>query len=65
MAIARALAADPPVILADEPTAHLDHVQVDGVLDLLRTTASEGRVVIVATHDDRMLPIADRTVRLV
>jgi putative ABC transport system ATP-binding protein len=60
VAIARALAADPPVILADEPTAHLDHLQVDGVLDLLRTTASEGRIVIVATHDDRMLPIADR-----
>jgi putative ABC transport system ATP-binding protein len=64
VAIARALAADPPVILADEPTAHLDHVQVDGVLDLLRTTASEGRIVIVATHDDRMLPIADRIVHL-
>ncbi len=64
VAIARALAADPPVILADEPTAHLDHVQVDGVFDLLRTTASEGRIVIVATHDDRLLPIADRTVHL-
>ena len=64
VAIARALAADPPVILADEPTAHLDHVQVDGVLDLLRSTATEGRVVIVATHDDRLAPIADRTVRL-
>jgi putative ABC transport system ATP-binding protein len=63
-AIARALAADPPVILADEPTAHLDHVQLDGVLELLQSMATEGRVVMVATHDDRLAPIADRTVQL-
>jgi putative ABC transport system ATP-binding protein len=64
VAIARALAADPPVVLADEPTAHLDHVQVDGVRDLLRELADDGRVVVVATHDDRLLPIADQVVRL-
>jgi putative ABC transport system ATP-binding protein len=63
-AIARALAADPPVILADEPTAHLDHAQVGSVLELLRSTATAGRVVIVATHDDRLAPIADRNVQL-
>jgi ABC-type lipoprotein export system ATPase subunit len=39
-------------------------VQVDGVLDLLRAAATEGRVVVVATHDDRLAPIADRIVRL-
>jgi putative ABC transport system ATP-binding protein len=65
VAIARALAADPPVILADEPTAHLDHVKVDSVRDLLRGLADDGRVVVVATHDDRLLPVADRIVRLV
>ena len=64
VAIARALAHDPPLLLADEPTAHLDYLQVEGVLSLLRSLAAPGRVVIVATHDDRMLPLADRVVDL-
>jgi putative ABC transport system ATP-binding protein len=64
VAIARALAHDPPVLLADEPTAHLDYLQVEGVLALLRSLATPGRVVVVATHDDRMLPLADRVVDL-
>lgn len=64
VAIARALAHDPPLLLADEPTAHLDHIQVEGVLRLLRRLASPGRLVVVATHDDRLLPLADRVVQL-
>jgi putative ABC transport system ATP-binding protein len=64
VAIARALAHDPPILLADEPTAHLDYLQVEGVLSLLRGLATAGRVVVVATHDDRMLPLADRVVDL-
>jgi len=64
VAIARALVNDPPLVLADEPTAHLDYIQVDGVLRLLRTLARPGRIVVVATHDDRMIPLADRVVEL-
>ncbi len=64
VAIARALANDPPVILADEPTAHLDYVQVESVLQLIRELAAPGRVVIVATHDDRLTPLADHVVEL-
>jgi putative ABC transport system ATP-binding protein len=64
VAIARALAADPPLVLADEPTAHLDYVQVEGVLRLLRALAGPGRIVVVATHDERLLPLADRIIEL-
>jgi putative ABC transport system ATP-binding protein len=64
VAIARALAHDPPLLLADEPTAHLDYIQVEGVLGLLRELAEPGRVVIVATHDERLLPLADQIVHL-
>jgi putative ABC transport system ATP-binding protein len=64
VAIARALALDPPLILADEPTAHLDYVQVEGVLRVLRDLAAGERVVVVSTHDQRLLPLADRVVEL-
>jgi len=64
VAIARALAHDPPLVLADEPTAHLDYIQVEGVLRLLRDVASPERIVVVASHDERLLPLADRIVEL-
>jgi putative ABC transport system ATP-binding protein len=64
VAIARALALDPPLLLADEPTAHLDREQVGTVARRLREIADDGRVVVVATHDDRILPLADRAIML-
>ena len=64
VAIARGLAHDPPVLLADEPTAHLDYLQVEGVIRLLRSLADSGRLVVVATHDDRLVPLADAIVNL-
>ncbi len=65
VAVARAIALDPPLILADEPTAHLDFIQVEEVLKLIRELASGGRMVVVATHDSRILPLADRVVEMV
>ncbi|SOJ52592.1 putative ABC transporter ATP-binding protein [Mycobacterium simulans] len=64
VAVARAIALDPLLILADEPTAHLDFIQVEEVLRLIRELADGDRVVVVATHDSRMLPMADRVVEL-
>ena len=65
VAIARALALSPSMILADEPTAHLDYLQVEEVLRVLRSLASGERVVVVATHDQRLLSLADQVVELV
>ena len=65
VAVARAIALDPPLILADEPTAHLDFIQVEEVLRLIRELATGARVVVVATHDTRILPLADRVVEMV
>lgn len=65
VAVARAIALDPPLILADEPTAHLDFIQVEEVLRLIRELASGDHVVVVATHDTRILPLADQVVELV
>lgn len=65
VAVARAIALDPPLILADEPTAHLDFIQVEEVLRLIRELAADERVVVVATHDTRILPLADQVVELV
>lgn len=64
VAIARALVQDPPLVLADEPTAHLDYIQVETILGLIRELASPGRTVLVATHDERITQLADRVIEL-
>jgi putative ABC transport system ATP-binding protein len=65
VAVARALALDPPLILADEPTAHLDFIQVEELLRLIGSLATGDRVVVVSTHDSRMIPLADEVVEMV
>lgn len=64
VALARAVSGRPKVLLADEPTAHLDAGSTPAVLKLLRQCAGEGAAVVVATHDDAVHAIADRRLRL-
>ncbi|GLZ37279.1 ATP-binding cassette domain-containing protein [Actinokineospora sp. NBRC 105648] len=63
-ALARAVSARPRVLLADEPTAHLDHGSVPAVLALLRRAAQDGTAVLVATHHDQVHRVADRRLAL-
>jgi putative ABC transport system ATP-binding protein len=64
VAVARALANDPEVIVADEPTAHLDGSSVGEVMEILRSVAESGRTVILSTHDDRLLKGCDQVLVL-
>ncbi|MDE3133526.1 MAG: ATP-binding cassette domain-containing protein [Acidobacteriota bacterium] len=64
VAIARALAREPSLLLADEPTAHLDHIQVESVLRVLRDIAASGRLVVLSTHDARVSRITDHVIEL-
>ena len=63
-AVARALVAKPRLLLADEPTAHLDHALVQEVFSHLRGASAAGTAVVVATHDPSGLEHADRIVRM-
>jgi putative ABC transport system ATP-binding protein len=64
VAIARGLIGDPALLLADEPTANLDYISAEAVIRLLRELRDDGRVIVVSTHDARLVPIADRVVRM-
>lgn len=65
VAIARSLANNPKIILADEPTAALDSERALSVMELLRKLAHEQEVaIVVVTHDERMLPLFDRILRV-
>ena len=63
-AIAPALAQDPPLVLADEPTTHLEYIRAAGIRRLLRGIATPGRQAIDATRDDRITQLADNVVEL-
>ena len=63
--IARALANNPPLLLADEPTGQLDSRTGRSIMNLIKQlVASEGVTAIVATHDSALIDLADRVVDL-
>lgn len=64
VAIARAVAAKPPVILADEPTGNLDSSSGKDVMRIINELWSEGRTIILITHDDKIAEKAHRVIRI-
>ena len=65
VAIARALAIHPRIILADEPTANLDHKTGDGILRLMKKiNTSTKTTFIFSTHDQKVINMADRLIRI-
>lgn len=65
VAVARALANRPALILADEPTGNLDEATADVVLDeFLKLVRGEGSAALIATHNERIASRLDRTLRL-
>lgn len=63
-AIARALANDPPLLVADEPTGNLDTKTSADVMRLFRDLATRGTTVVIVTHERDIAVIADRTITL-
>ena len=64
VAIARALVADPRVVLADEPTGNLDSVATLDVLRLFDSLHQAGQTLVIVTHDTRIAATADRIISM-
>ncbi|MGY2702192.1 ABC-type lipoprotein export system ATPase subunit [Nocardioides sp. HB32] len=64
LAVAIALVGTPALVVADEPTAELDHANADRVMDALLAVAAAGSTVVISSHDDRVTHRADRLLRL-
>ncbi len=63
-AIARALANDPPLVVADEPTGNLDTATANEVFELFERLVSEGKTLMVVTHDRNLSARTERMIRL-
>jgi len=64
VAVARSVAGDPAILLADEPTGNLDSTNGEAVMELLRDLHREGATICMVTHDPRYAAHADRTIHL-
>lgn len=63
-AIARALANDPPIVLADEPTGNLDSETAAAVAELFHGLIAQRKTLLIVTHDDKLASRAHRVIRL-
>ncbi len=61
-AIARALANDPPILVADEPTGNLDSRTADSIFEMFRQFVRQGKTVVMVTHDRDLARRVSRTV---
>jgi ABC-type lipoprotein export system ATPase subunit len=61
-AIARALACDPPLLVADEPTGNLDSKSADAIIDLFEKLVSEGKTILMVTHDPSLTSRTHRNI---
>ncbi len=64
VAIARSLAMDPPILLADEPTGNLDSKSGDEIMNLFDTLWKNGRTILMVTHDNNIAAYSQRTIRI-
>lgn len=64
VAIARALATNPSILLCDEPTGALDQATGKQIISLFKELHSEGRTIIMITHDEKIATNADRIIRI-
>ncbi len=64
VAFARALVVDSPIILADEPTGALDEDNTKKVMDLFRSLHSDGKTIILITHDNKVADYAERIIEI-
>jgi putative ABC transport system ATP-binding protein len=64
VAVARALANDPPLLIADEPTGNLDSATAGEVLDMLEALVDRGKTLLIVTHDKDLAARATRTIGL-
>jgi len=64
VAFARALANNPPLLLADEPTGNLDTKTSLKIIEILQDLKRDGKTIVVATHDERIFELADQKLHL-
>jgi len=63
-AIARALANDPPILIADEPTGNLDSVMTEKVIELFENLVQQQKTILMVTHDSDMVRRTNRIIRI-
>jgi putative ABC transport system ATP-binding protein len=64
VAIARALANDPPIIIADEPTGRLDSVTAESIFQIFLSLVEAGKTILMVTHDRSLAQRASRTLEI-